>query len=133
MILSDREGVAMPYAFERPAFYMPFTARVNPDLEAAREHTRAWARGVGVGLFDRDGSGSVAWSEEIFDRADFAHFTALAYPDAPAPELDLVTDWHAWIWFVDDTSLPGLREVDGRAEVHRRISRLMAFCRRCRS
>ncbi len=52
---------------------------------------------------------------------------ALTYPDAPAPELDLVTDWHAWIWFVDDISLPGIREVGDRAETNRRIARLRAF------
>ena len=29
--------------FELPEFYMPYPARLNPNLESAREHSKAWA------------------------------------------------------------------------------------------
>ncbi|WP_334805614.1 hypothetical protein [Nostoc sp.] len=29
--------------FELPEFYMPWPARLNPNLEAARVHSKAWA------------------------------------------------------------------------------------------
>ena len=34
--------------FELPDFYMPYPARLNPHLEAARAHTKAWAREMGI-------------------------------------------------------------------------------------
>jgi germacradienol/geosmin synthase len=29
--------------FELPEFYMPYPARLNPNVERAREHSKAWA------------------------------------------------------------------------------------------
>ncbi|MFI6094863.1 hypothetical protein ACIA8G_04875 [Lentzea sp. NPDC051213] len=113
--------------FQHPALYMPFEARINPHLGVTRERTKAWAHAIG--FFDpqyTESTGGI-WSEEAFDQADFAHFTALAYPDAPPHELSIVTDWHAWIWFVDDVFGSGYREIGDRAEALRRIARFMAF------
>jgi hypothetical protein len=34
--------------FELPEFYMPWPARLNPNLEAARVHSKAWAYEMGI-------------------------------------------------------------------------------------
>jgi germacradienol/geosmin synthase len=33
---------------------------------------------------------------------DYALLTAYTHPDAPGPELDLLTDWYVWVFFFDD-------------------------------
>jgi germacradienol/geosmin synthase len=81
---------------ELPDFYLPFPARLNPLLDTARPHAKAWARRMGM-------LGSIeAWSHRQFDAADFALFAALTHPDAEAEELLLVNDWHLWRWYADD-------------------------------
>ena len=34
--------------FELPNFYLPYPARLNPNLEAARTHSKAWATDIGI-------------------------------------------------------------------------------------
>jgi hypothetical protein len=34
--------------FKLPEFYMPWPARLNPNLEAARVHSKAWAYQMGI-------------------------------------------------------------------------------------
>ncbi len=34
--------------FELPSFYVPWPARLNPNLEAARVHSKAWAYEMGI-------------------------------------------------------------------------------------
>ena len=34
--------------FELPDFYTPYPARLNPHLDAARAHSKAWARAMGM-------------------------------------------------------------------------------------
>lgn len=86
----------LPFAL--PEFYMPYAARLNPHLEGARRHTKAWA--VAVGILSRDGS--AVWDEATFDAMDFALFTASTHPDAPAQVLETLTDWYVWGWYLDD-------------------------------
>ena len=38
----------MAQPFSLPDFYVPYPARLNPHVEAARTHTREWARGMGM-------------------------------------------------------------------------------------
>lgn len=99
--------------FNLPEFYMPYPARLNPNLEAARRHTKAWARRMGMlapapqAPWARprgpvrsqsppppppQGDDSTIWDEAKFDSMDFALLTAYTHPEAPGPELDLVTD-----------------------------------------
>jgi germacradienol/geosmin synthase len=111
-------------AFKLPDFYMPWPARVNPNLEGARLHSKEWAYQVGI-----LGSGDDAvWDEKTFDRMDFAAFAAATHPDAPAPELDLISDWYIWGWFVDDYFAQafevGNQDI-GQAKSY--ISRLLSF------
>jgi germacradienol/geosmin synthase len=110
--------------FKLPDFYMPWPARLNPNLEAARVHSKAWAYDMGILGSDED----AVWDEKTFDRMDFAAFAAATHPDAPAPELDLITDWYIWGWFVDDYFAQAFEMGNndkGQAKVY--LSRLLSF------
>jgi germacradienol/geosmin synthase len=82
--------------FQLPEFYQPYPARLNPNLEGARSHSKAWAREMGM----IEGSG--IWDENDFDAHDYALLCAYTHPEAPGPELNLVTDWYVWVFFFDD-------------------------------
>lgn len=86
-------------AFTLPDLYMPFTTQLNPHLERAREHTRAWADRMG--MFEAE-DGERVWDEEGYDATDWPLFAALTHPTAQPSELDAVTDWHVWGWYFDD-------------------------------
>lgn len=92
----------MQQPFELPEFYMPYPARLNPSLEEARTHTKAWARALGMLDAPQPESGSVIWDEATFDSMDYALLCAYTHPEAPAPELELITDWYVWVFFFDD-------------------------------
>ncbi|MEU6129488.1 hypothetical protein ABZ805_09980 [Saccharopolyspora sp. NPDC047091] len=79
-----------------PEFFMPFDTRRNPGLDAARRHTREWAREHGLL------HGVKPWTAAAFDAADYALLAALTEPDAAADELDAAADWQVWSWYADD-------------------------------
>ncbi|MER5866496.1 germacradienol/geosmin synthase [Kitasatospora sp. NPDC002040] len=85
-----------PQPFQLPDFYLPYPARLNPHLESAREHSKAWARELEM----IEGSG--IWDEDDFDRHDYALLCAYTHPDCDAAELALITDWYVWVFFFDD-------------------------------
>lgn len=84
--------------FKLPNFYMPYAARLNPHLEGARAHSKAWAFKVGI----LSEEGDAVWDEPTFDKMDFALFTAQTHPDVQGQELNTLTDWYVWGWYVDD-------------------------------
>ncbi|MFJ2742348.1 germacradienol/geosmin synthase [Streptomyces sp. NPDC087440] len=86
----------MPQPFTLPEFYMPYPARLNPHLEHARTHSKAWAREM-VMI-----EGSEIWDEHDFDSHDYALLCAYTHPDCTAEQLALVTDWYVWVFFFDD-------------------------------
>ncbi|MGP4017143.1 terpene synthase family protein [Saccharopolyspora sp. 5N708] len=86
--------------FRLPEFYLPYPARLNPNLERAREHSKAWA--YRMDMIDVPQEGKKIWSEADFDRHDYALLCAYTHPDADGPELDLITDWYAWVFYFDD-------------------------------
>jgi len=113
----------MSPAFELPEFYLGWPPRLNPSLEAARTHTKAWAREVGILDTPESDDTPEIWSEAKFDAMDYGLLCAYTHPDAPAPELDLVTDWYVWVFYFDDHFLdvykrPGDEE-GGRAYLAR--------------
>ncbi|MCP2729392.1 terpene synthase family protein [Limnofasciculus baicalensis] len=110
--------------FALPDFYMPWSARVNPNLEGARVHCKEWAYMVGI-----LGAGEDAvWDEKTFDRMDFAAFAAATHPDAPAPELNLITDWYIWGWFIDDYFAQTFeRGSSDMEQANAYLSRLLSF------
>jgi hypothetical protein len=72
----------------------PFPFSVNPHAPQAREHLAAWTQDSGLLRGTR--------ARERFERADFGWFAALVYPTADAERLDLMADWFAWLFLVDD-------------------------------
>ncbi|MFI6764597.1 prenyltransferase/squalene oxidase repeat-containing protein [Streptomyces sp. NPDC050355] len=70
--------------------------RISPHLAVVRDHTKNWARDMG--MLEPGG----VWSEESFGSADYALLTASCHPDAAADQLPLVTDWYVWLFFLDD-------------------------------
>ncbi|RZS43149.1 germacradienol/geosmin synthase [Herbihabitans rhizosphaerae] len=86
--------------FELPEFYMPYPPRLNPNLEGAREHSRAWARERE--MVDVPQGGTLIWTAEDLDAHDYALLCAYTHPDADGPMLDLITDWYVWVFYFDD-------------------------------
>lgn len=111
----------MSQPFELPDFYMPYPARLNPHLEGAREHSKLWAREMGM----LEGSG--IWTEQDLDAHDYGLLCAYTHPDAAAPELDLVTDWYVWVFFFDDHFLETFKRTNDRAGGKAYLDRLPAF------
>ncbi|MFI0738834.1 terpene synthase [Streptomyces sp. NPDC021100] len=110
----------------QPRFHMPFESRLNPHADQARAHVREWARQMG--MFDEEYlEWPRRWSEEKFDQADFPLFIALTHPDADARELELTTDWHVALWFVDDLFLPLYRRDHDQESAAAQVDRLMLF------
>ncbi|MGH3922528.1 MAG: terpene synthase family protein, partial [Pseudonocardiaceae bacterium] len=113
--------------FELPDFYMPYPARLNPSLEGAREHSKAWAYQMGI-LDAQAGSGdTVIWDEAKFDSMDYALLCAYTHPDAPSHELDLVTDWYVWVFYFDDHFLETYKRSQDQAGAKEYLDRLPAF------
>ncbi|MFD0687328.1 terpene synthase family protein [Actinomadura fibrosa] len=110
-----------------PAFHMPFAARTNPHLEQARQHVKQWAHRVGLLAPEYTTAWPERWSERKFDEADFPLWTAMTHPDAGADELNLVTDWHVALWFVDDLFLPLFRQHNDHRTARRQVRRLLQF------
>ncbi|NYH80616.1 germacradienol/geosmin synthase [Actinopolyspora biskrensis] len=102
----------MPRPFELPGFYMPYSARLNPHVTAARVHSKQWALDMGM-LTDDEAPGETAvWSEADFDEHDYALLCGYTHPDATAPRLKLVTDWYVWAFFLDDYFLDRHKRTD---------------------
>lgn len=107
--------------FTLPDFYLPYPARLNPNLEGARAHTKAWAREMGM----VEGSG--IWEERDLDDHDYALLCAYTHPEAPAPVLELVTDWYVWVFFFDDHFLDVFKRTQDTRGAETYLERLRLF------
>jgi germacradienol/geosmin synthase len=112
--------------FELPDFYVPWPARLNPNLEGARTHSKAWAYEMGI-LGSPEDAGTVIWDEPTFDAHDYALLCAYTHPDCPAPELDLVTDWYVWVFFFDDHFLETFKRSGDLEGAKAYLDRLSAY------
>jgi germacradienol/geosmin synthase len=101
---------------------MPFPARLNPHAATARAHTKAWAGRMGL-----LGPEQRAWNEDSFDAADYASFSAWNYPDAVVGELNLITDWHVWGFFLDDEFVAHYGRGGDPARTRRFLDRMTAL------
>ncbi|HZE30465.1 MAG TPA: hypothetical protein VE198_03395, partial [Actinoallomurus sp.] len=90
--------------FVMPDFYMPYPARINPNLERSRDHSTAWARKMGMLDASKPGGGLI-WDETDLARMDYGLMCAYTHPDCDGPTLDLITDWYIWVFFFDDQFL----------------------------
>jgi germacradienol/geosmin synthase len=107
--------------FTLPDFYQPYPARLNPNLEGARAHTKAWARQMGM----LEGSG--IWDERDLDDHDYALLCAYTHPEASPAVLDLVTDWYVWVFFFDDHFLDVFKRTQDMRGAERYLARLRLF------
>jgi germacradienol/geosmin synthase len=113
--------------FELPEFYMPWPARLNPNLEAARVHSKAWAYDMGILGSEEEAQSSIIWDERTFDAHDYALLCSYTHPDAPGTELDLITDWYVWVFFFDDHFLEIYKRTQDMAGAKEYLDRLPAF------
>ncbi|GGS15187.1 terpene synthase [Actinokineospora fastidiosa] len=115
----------VPQPFQLPEFYVPYPARLNPNLDAARAHTREWARAMD--MVDAPQNGVRIWDEADLEAHDYALLCSYTHPDADEPTLNLVTDWYVWVFYFDDHFLEMFkrtRDIDG-GKAH--LDRLKAF------
>ncbi|WP_055599979.1 terpene synthase family protein [Streptomyces aureus] len=111
----------MPQPFVMPDFYVPYPARLNPHVEAARTHTRDWAREMGM----LEGSG--VWEQHDLDSHDYALLCSYTHPDCDEEALNLVTDWYTWVFFFDDHFLEIFKRPQDRAGGKTYLDRLPLF------
>ncbi|MFF7776657.1 germacradienol/geosmin synthase [Streptomyces tanashiensis] len=111
----------MPQPFVMPDFYVPYPARLNPHVEAARTHTRDWARQMGM----LEGSG--VWEEHDLESHDYALLCSYTHPDCDEEALNLVTDWYTWVFFFDDHFLEVFKRTQDRAGSKAYLDRLPLF------
>ncbi|GAB2661958.1 terpene synthase family protein [Nocardia goodfellowii] len=81
----------MPGALE---FDVPFTSRISPDVNQAREHGLSWLRSYGLLSNTVDADNFLA-----FRLADAA---ATCWPDARGADLCVATDFSGWTRIADD-------------------------------
>lgn len=112
--------------FELPDFYMPYPARLNPHVEGARVHTKAWAYEMGI-LSEKGPDGKLIWDEHDLDSHDYGLLCAYTHPDCSATELDLITDWYVWVFFFDDHFLEVYKYTKDYAGAKAYLARLAAF------
>lgn len=77
-----------------PELYCPFPPAMNPEAEAAQDHTLAWARTHGL---VRDEA-----AYERLRRSRFGFLAAHAYPGATLSRLSIASDWNTWLFVMDD-------------------------------
>ncbi|MCC3507701.1 MAG: germacradienol/geosmin synthase [Microcoleus sp. PH2017_17_BER_D_A] len=96
-------------------------------LEAARVHSKAWAYEMGILGSKEEAQGQPIWDERKFDAHDYALLCSYTHPDAPATELDLVTDWYVWVFFFDDHFLEIYKRSQDMVGAKEYLDRLPAF------
>ncbi|GAA4442928.1 germacradienol/geosmin synthase [Actinokineospora soli] len=115
----------MAQPFQLPEFYVPYPARLNPNLEAARVHTREWARAMD--MVDAPQNGVHVWSQADLDAHDYALLCAYTHPDADETRLNLVTDWYVWVFYFDDHFLELFKRTRDIAGGKAHLDRLKLF------
>jgi germacradienol/geosmin synthase len=106
--------------FQLPEFYLPYPARLNPHVDAVREHSKKWSYEMGI-------LGSDIWTEEAYDAHDYALLSAYTHPDASHPVLATVNDWYVWVFYFDDHFLDIFKRTRDLAGATAYLDRLALF------
>jgi germacradienol/geosmin synthase len=82
-----------------------------------------------MGILDlaEEAQGEPIWDEHKFDSHDYALLCSYTHPDAPSPELDLITDWYVWVFFFDDHFLEIYKRTKDMKGAKHYLHRLRAF------
>ena len=82
-----------------------------------------------MGILDSaaEAQGEPIWDEHKFDSHDYALLCSYTHPDAPSPELDLITDWYVWVFFFDDHFLEIYKRTKDMKGAKHYLHRLRAF------
>ena len=113
-----------------PDFYMPYTARVNANVDRARLHCIEWARAMGMLESLLGVPGAAVWDEHNVAAYDFAECSARLHPDASGPELDASSAWLTWSAYGDDyfpQAFGTTRDLVGAKACIARLSLFMAL------
>jgi germacradienol/geosmin synthase len=113
--------------FKLPDFYVPWPARINPNLEAARAHSKTWACRMGILGVHKAKANASLWDEPTFDRHDYALFCAYIHPEAPSDDLNLMTDWNVWAFYVDDYFIQVYKSHKDHAGAKKYLDRVSLF------
>ncbi|WP_026422019.1 terpene synthase family protein [Actinokineospora inagensis] len=111
--------------FQLPEFYMAYPARLNPNLDTTRVHSKAWAREMD--MIDVPQHGTVIWTEADLDAHDYPLLCAYTHPDCDATELDLITDWYVWVFYFDDHFLELFKRTRDTQAARAYLDRLRLF------
>lgn len=111
--------------FTLPEMYTPHPARLNPNLERARERSKTWS--YSMGMVDEPQHGIPIWSEADLDAHDYALLCAYTHPDASGPELDLITEWYIWVFYFDDHFVELYKRSGDMAAATEHLARLRLF------
>jgi len=77
-----------------PKLYCPFPSAVNKHAESLHQHTIEWVRKFNL-ISDEA-------AYQRFCKSKFALMNAYTYPDATFTEVKLLSDWHVWLFILDD-------------------------------
>ena len=113
-------------AFRLPRFYLPYPARLNPNLDRAREHAAEWARRMGMLTAPKPGGG-VVWTEPELAAMDYPLMCAYIHPDCDARVLEVITDWYVWVFFFDDHFLEHFKYTRDGTGARAYLNRLELF------
>ncbi len=117
----------MSNPFKLPDFYVPYPARLNPHVEGARTHTKAWSYEMGILGSPEQAKEKAIWDEHDLDSHDYALLCAYTHPDCSANDLDLVTDWYVWVFFFDDHFLEIFKRTKDMPGAKRYLERIHDF------
>ncbi|MGH8475069.1 MAG: terpene synthase family protein [Blastocatellia bacterium] len=117
----------MTQPFQLPEFYLPHPARLNPNLDAARKHSKAWACEMGILEAEQEAGAKPIWDEVTFAADDYALLCAYTHPEAPEAELNLITDWYVWVFYFDDHFLEVYKRTRDRAGGKAYLDRIPLF------
>jgi germacradienol/geosmin synthase len=82
---------------------------------------------MGILGSEKEAQEDAIWDESDLDAHDYALLCAYTHPDAPAPELDLITDWYVWVFFFDDHFLEIYKRTKDLNGAKAYLDRLPAF------
>jgi germacradienol/geosmin synthase len=104
-----------------PEFSLPWPPRLNPHVDSARAHSKAWAREMGML------TGRGMWDEDTFDSDDWPLFAALTHPDATESQLHRISLWDVCLLALDDYFVAAYKATHDLAGAKAFVEGLRAF------